>query len=53
MLKLVGLKTALRLGWRYALYPRLKDLVEDSYAGWDDKLLKFVDDNIHLVINKL
>lgn len=52
-LKLLGLKTSLRLGWRHLLYPRLKALVSKSEEKWDDDLLKFVDESIDKVISSI
>ena len=53
LLKWVGLKTLLKMGWSKVLYPALKKLADKSEQGWDNKLLKFVDDNIYKVINSI
>lgn len=51
-LRMVGYKTILKFVWNKALYPELKKLVDRSEQGWDDELLKFVNDNIHKVIDQ-
>lgn len=53
LLRLIGLKRLLRLGWSKILYPELKKLSDKSEDGWDDKLLKFVNENIYRVIDLL
>lgn len=50
ILRMVGYKTVLRFSWRKVIYPKLKSFVERSEEGWDDELLKFVDENIEKVI---
>jgi hypothetical protein len=52
LLKAVGLKTLLRWGWRYAIYPKLKEWTESNdVPEWDEKILKFVNDNINKAID--
>jgi len=49
--KMVGYKTLLRLGWRHVIYPKLKEWTESNeYPEWDEKLLKFINENIEKAI---
>lgn len=52
--KLFGIKTVLKLGWRYLLYPKLKEYVENNeIEEWDEKALKLINDNISKIIDLL
>ena len=50
----VGFHKALKLGWKYLIYPKLKVWTEsNSYPEWDEKILAWVDVNINKAIDML
>ena len=49
--KYIGIKRAIRLGWRHVLYPRLLAEAKKSPEDWDDKTLDFVNKNIYTILN--
>lgn len=50
-LKLFGIKTVLRLGWKHLLYPKLKEWAQDNaYPEWDEALVELLNKNIHKLI---
>ena len=52
LLKMIGIKSILRMGWKHLIYPKLKTWVESNkYPEWDEKLLSFVNLNINKVID--
>ena len=53
VLRLVGLRTLLNLVWKKAVFPKLKELVEESDEEWDDELLEFIDSHVIKAISNL
>ena len=51
IMRMVGIKAVLKFAWRKGIYPRLKKLADESEEGWDNELLKFVNDNIYKAID--
>jgi len=50
--KYVGVKKLLKLGWKHLIYPRLKSWTESNeYPDWDEKILKWVNENIEKAID--
>ena len=54
LLKMIGIKSIIRMGWEHLIYPTLKEWTEDnSIESWDEALLDFVNKNINKAIDMI
>ncbi len=52
LLRLVGIRTILKMGWKHLIYPNLKNCVENNdIDDWDEKTLDALNKNIDKIID--
>lgn len=51
VLRMIGIKKAIRLAWDNVIYPKLMAWAKSNdYPDWDIKMVKFMDDNMDKII---
>ena len=49
-LKLVGAKTAIRMGWKYYFYPLLSRKAKETRPEWDEKFVEAINNNLESLL---